>query len=82
MTTPKSIEQLDIELTKMLDADDKPYLKIEVVAKYLGIDKMVLRRMMYAGTCPFGFGMEGDKYGNGFGKISKLAFYNWMTKRH
>ncbi len=82
MGTPQSIEQLDNKLMALLDADDLPYLKIEDVAKFLGIDKMVLRRMMYAGTCPFGFGMAGDKYGNGFSKISKLAFYNWITKRY
>lgn len=82
MGIPESIIKLDNDLNALLEADNKPYLKIEDAAKFLGIDKMALRRMMYAGTCPFGFGVEGDKYGNGFGKISKLAFYNWITKRY
>ena len=81
METPEIIKQLDSELVELVTADDGPVLSVKDVAKFLGMGQESLRKMLYTGSVPFGLGREGNKYEEGAAKISKLAFYNWVTQR-
>ena len=76
--TPSIIEKLNKGLIELLEADDSPIVTVEEVAKYLDIDKAKLRQIIYSGKCPFAIGMDGGKYGHGYSRINKLAFYNWI----
>ena len=76
---PEIIEQLQRDLDELVSRDNLPYLKIEDAAKFLDMHKDTLRQSIYNGACPFGFGYPPTKNHNGYGKIPKLAFYNWMT---
>lgn len=71
-----------IEMRKqVLDAineDDKPTMSIDRTAKLLGIDKECLRVSIANGTCPFGVGGYHRDTGTQFGRVSKLALWNWM----
>lgn len=75
---PEIIEKMNQELETLLTKDKEPYVKLEEVAKFLGADAQCLRNTIYRGTCPFGFGYPGDSLHNGYAKIPKLVFYNWV----
>lgn len=80
MEKPIIIDKLNDDLMALVSADNKPYLNTEAVAKFMGMDPSCLRHAIYNNQCPFGVGASKQSYGNGFVKISKLAFYNWITK--
>ena len=48
-------------------------------AKYIGIDKDILRTMLIRGTCPFGVGWEDLNKERMSGKIPTLTFWAWCT---
>lgn len=76
---PEIIKQLQNQLNEAMEKDKNPYIRIEDAARLLGVDVECLRRSIYNGTCPFGVGYSGTKGRNGYAKIPKLTFYNWVT---
>jgi hypothetical protein len=72
--------KLKQDLSEALNEDDKPYLSIERASKLLGVDNESLRVAIANGSCPFGFGGQHERSGSRFGRVSKLALYNWITK--
>jgi hypothetical protein len=77
---PEIIKDLKQRLDEAMARTKDPYLTIDEVAAILGADVNCIRSSIYNGTCPFGFGYGGTKLRNGYSKIPKLVFYNWMTK--
>lgn len=76
---PEIIKRLQEQLDEVMDRDNDPCVRIEDAAKLIGADVECLRRSIYNGTCPFGVGYGGTKARNGYAKIPKLTFYNWVT---
>ena len=76
---PEVIEVLYQELIKAISEDDKPSISIDKAAKILGVDRQTLRVAIAIGTCPVGLGGQHPS-GSKFGRVSKLALYNWLTK--
>lgn len=76
---PEIIEKLNQDLIAALNEDDKPSISIEKAAKVLGVDRQTLRVAIANGTCPVGLGGQHPS-GSKFGRVSKLALWNWMTK--
>ena len=76
---PEVIEVLYQELIKAISEDDKPSISIDKAAKILGVDRQTLRVAIANGTCPVGLGGQHPS-GSKFGRVSKLALYNWLTK--
>ena len=76
---PKLIDELLADLVEAIDRDSSPSMSVEEAAKLLGQDKECLRRSIASGTCPFGYGGTGPG-GNRYGRVSKLALWNWITK--
>lgn len=77
---PEIISKLNKELLDVLSEDEKPYISIDKASKLLGVDNQSLRVAIANGSCPFGFGGQHEKSGKRFGRVSKLALWNWMTK--
>jgi hypothetical protein len=77
---PEIITKLTKELIDALNEDDKPYISIDRASKLLGVDNQSLRVAVANGSCPFGFGGQHEKSGSKFGRVSKLALWNWITK--
>lgn len=77
---PEIISKLIKELINVLEEDDKPCISIDKAAKLLGVDNQSLRIAIANGSCPFGFGGQHERSGSRFGRISKLALWNWMMK--
>ena len=76
---PEIIKELQRQLDAAMEADKDPYIRIEDAAKLIGADPDCIRKSIYNGTCPFGVGYGGNKARNGYAKIPKLTFYNWVT---
>lgn len=76
---PKIIEELYQELIETISEDDKPSISIDKAAKILGVDRQTLRVAIANGTCPVGLGGQHPS-GSKFGRVSKLALYNWLMK--
>ena len=76
---PKIIEALYQELIEAISEDDKPSISIDRAAKILGVDRQTLRVAIANGTCPIGLGGQHPS-GSKFGRVSKLAPYNWLMK--
>ena len=76
---PKIIEALYQELIEAISEDDKPSISIDRAAKILGVDRQTLRVAIANGTCPVGLGGQHPS-GSKFGRVSKLALYNWLMK--
>ena len=76
---PKIIEVLYQELIEAISEDDKPSISIDRAAKILGVDRQTLRVAIANGTCPVGLGGQHPS-GSKFGRVSKLALYNWLMK--
>lgn len=77
---PEIISRLTKELINALNEDDKPCLSIDRTSKLLGVDSQSLRLAIANGSCPFGYGGQHSKSGTRFGRVSKLALWNWITK--
>jgi len=77
---PEIIGRLNRELVEALDADQSASISINTAAKLLNIDDQCLRVAIARGSCPFAVGGEHERTGHRFGRISKLALYNWLTK--
>jgi len=77
---PEIINKLNKELIDVMNADEKPCISIDKAAHLLGVDNQSLRVAIANGTCPFGFGGQHQRTGNRFGRVSKLALWNWITK--
>lgn len=76
---PEIVEKLNRELIEAISEDDKPSISIDRAAKILGVDRQTLRVAIANGTCPVGLGGQHPS-GSKFGRVSKLALYNWITK--
>lgn len=76
---PRIIEALYQELIEAISEDDKPSISIDRAAKILGVDRQTLRVAIANGTCPVGLGGQHPS-GSKFGRVSKLALYNWLMK--
>lgn len=76
---PQIIEELQRQLVEVIEKDNTPSITIEEAAKVLGQDKENLRRAIAMGTCPFGYGGTGPS-GQRFGRVSKLALWNFLMK--
>lgn len=77
---PEIINRLNKELVEAMNDDEKPYISIDKAAHLLGVDNQSLRVAIANGTCPFGFGGQHERTGSRFGRVSKLALWNWITK--
>lgn len=76
---PTMIEELQRQLVDLIEKDNSPSISIEEAAKILGQDKDCLRQAIAMGTCPFGYGGTGPS-GQKFGRVSKLALWNFLMK--
>jgi hypothetical protein len=79
MKKPEIIEKLEKELIGLLEADEKPDISANQVARLLNIDVSKFRNMVYSGNVPFAIGENGGKHGRGFCRVSKLALWNWIN---
>ena len=77
---PLIIKNLENELIDVLNQDNSPSISVEVAAKLIGQDRDCLRRSIANGTCPFGYGGINREKGTHFGRVSKLALWNFLTK--
>lgn len=81
MSTPNIIINKIDELNQIVEQYPEK-IPVEKAAKFLGIDKDVLRRILSSGKCPFGFGIEAPgAYRRGASCIPTMAFYLWITKQ-
>lgn len=81
MNPPNIICSKIDELNKMVEQYPEK-IPVEKAAKFLGIDKDVLRRILSSGKCPFGFGIEAPgAYRRGVSCIPTTVFYLWITKQ-
>ncbi len=76
---PQIIQDLQKQLDEAMEADQDPFIRIEDAARLIGCSPECIRKAIYNGTCPFGFGWAGSNVRNGYSKIPKLPFYYWMT---
>ena len=76
---PPMIDKLQNDLIELIEKDESPSVTIEEAAKLLGQDRDCLRQSIASGTCPFGYGGT-NPGGSRFGRVSKLALWNFLTK--
>lgn len=77
---PEIIETLNKNLVLALEEDNKPSISIEKAAKLLGMDDQTLRISIANGSSPIGIGGRHERTGSKFGRVSKLALWNYLTK--
>lgn len=77
---PQIIKDQEQKLVELLEKDALPTVSVSDAASFLGIHPSTLRRSLYTGRSPLGFGIEGDLQRNGYSVIPKLSFYNFLIK--
>ena len=77
---PQIIVDLEKKLLDAMEEDRDPSITIIKAAEVVGMDVDCLRQSISQGTCPFGVGGKNGDRGNRFGKVPKVAIWNWMMK--
>ena len=73
---PEEMRNEICELDKLIKKYPKK-IPTDEAAKYLGMDKSCLRRVIEQGKAPFALGCDNGEYGNRYSYVSTLTFYLW-----
>ena len=78
MDKPSMIITLENQLRELIGRDDKPYIPVKDVSKFLGMDTATLLAINMNHDCPFGMGSKPDGKSHGYANINKLKLWNYF----